>query len=142
MLSTVFVTWVITGTSKNDVTTKYALLPSTSSKIIGDQIDGSSVLTLATQGENLEGNQQTIATFLNNTDLHMPKLKISVVSELIDNMNDPFPYLEFYIDADATLSDSFATITAEGYSGMTKQTIQTKIKQKGALSMFDYAIFQ
>lgn len=145
----IFVTWVITGLSKSDPNKKYTLLPITNksdlnySEISGSKINASSqVLTLTTQGENLEGTQQNILAFLSNADLHMPKLKISAVSELNSNMNQPFPYLEFYVDSDITLPDSYATITSEGYTAMSKQTIQTKIKQEGALSLFDYAIFQ
>lgn len=145
----VFIIWGITGLSKSYPNLKYTLLPITDkadsnySEITGSKINNSNlVLNISTNGTDLEGTPTPISTFLNNPDLHLPQLKISVVSELKDSFGNPFPYLEFYIEANETLPDSFATITSAGYTGMTKQKIQTKVKQEGSLSLFDYAIFQ
>ena len=145
----VFVTWGLTGLSKTDTNKKYTLLPITdltgNTEITGTKINGNNlVLTISTRGEDLEDNESSILDFLQNGDLHMPSLKISVVSELKENIvsSPPIPYLEFRIETNTIIPDSFATITSEGYTASTKQTIQTKIKQEGAISLFDYAIFQ
>ncbi len=147
-----FLTWSLTGLSKTSSDREYTLLPITDSanlnhsEITGDKMNNapsSVVLNLNTYGEDLEDNESAISTFLANGDLHMPRFKISVASELVDNIGNQIPYLEFKIEADnVILPDSFVTITSEGYAALTKQTIQTKIKQDGALSLFDYAIFQ
>jgi len=147
-INDVFVVWSFNGTSRSDNTKKYILLPITDDNTTNTEIKGfkinsdSLVLDLNTLGEDLEKNQMTIFNFLSNNDLHMPRLKISVVSELKDNTGNPLPYLEFKIEAkNVTLPYSYATITSEGYAALSKQTIQTQIKQEGAISLFDYAIF-
>ena len=146
----VFVSWLLTGISKSNSSLKYTLLPITTKDFSNTEItdqkinNNELVLNINTSGAKLESTgSTTIGNFLIESDLHMPRLRLSVVSELKDNLGNPLPYLEFRLEANgAIVPDSFATITAEGYAGNTKQSIQTKVKQEGALSLFDYAIFQ
>lgn len=143
----VFLTWTLTGIDKDDPDTKFTLIPKAedpSSEIKATVINNDeNVLTNASIGKDLSNTTQSISDFFATSNLHMPRFKLSVTQELLDNTNKPIPYLEFYLDTNlTTLPDTHATITSEGYMAGSKQTLQTKIKQKGAISLFDYAVFQ
>lgn len=142
----VFLSWTLSGIDKDDSDIKYTLIPTETSKITASKINNnggtSPLLDQTTEGQRLDATLQTVIGFLSTANLHIPRLKISITQELIDNIGDPIPYLEFYIEADSTLPDSYATITSEGYIAGSKQTLQTKIKQTGSISLFDYAVFQ
>lgn len=159
---TIFLSWTLSGIDNSNPNNKYTLIHNDASSIKGATINTPNRLAIdgtftgTTQGKQLPNTQLTdpdvsVYNFLNNTsgitpNISKPKLKISSIALLISNTNKPFPLLEFCIEGvtpgTTRLSTPYATITAEGFSAGTKQSIETNLKQDSAISLFDYAVFQ
>ncbi len=70
-------------------------------------------------------------------------LKFLIIEPLINDKNNPIPYLEYKLDFGGTsIPQQYTTITAEGYAPGFKQTIIKKLQQATTNEALDFTVFQ